>query len=179
VLSATRIREEGKEAQRLTVRFERAGTKTLSTVVARLAQADSVPVEVFAAAAREEDEPIGQKLNRAELAARLAALPEAAADPFRPLTRRLEATVGLYRFDSQGRSLLDWAAAQTGLADPLSAWSRHDLEEGFARFRQTLDAHLAKLVAQARREEPAALSGLGAKATPEVNTMLTRLLTRR
>ncbi|MBZ0173299.1 MAG: DUF3553 domain-containing protein, partial [Phycisphaerales bacterium] len=51
VLSATSIREDGQDAQRLTVRFDRAGTKTLSTAVARLAQADSVPVEVFAAGA--------------------------------------------------------------------------------------------------------------------------------
>lgn len=179
VLSATQIREDGRDAQRLTVRFDRAGTKTLSTAVARLAQADSVPVEVFAAAARDEEEGPEERLNRAELAARLAALPDEAADPFRPLTRRLEATVGLYRFESHGRSLLDWAAAQTGLSDPLSAFSRHDLEEGFTRFRQALEAHLAKLVAQARREEPTALAGLGAKATPEAHALLTRLVTRR
>ena len=176
VLSATSIREEGKDAQRLTIRFDRAGTKTLSTAVARLAQADTVPVEVFTTAA-DAEEP--EAVAPAELAARLAGLPDAVTDPFRPLARRLETAVGLYRFEPHGKSLLDWAAAQTGLADPLSAFSRHDLEEGFDRFRQALDSHLAKLVGQAKREEPAALSGLGAKVTPQVRDMLTRLLTGR
>ena len=178
VLSATSIREDGKDAQRVTVRFDRAGTKTLSTAVARLAQADSVPVQVFAAEDQAPD-PFSQALDKAALAAQLHALPEPATDPFLPLARRLEHTSALYRFESHGKSLLDWAAAQSGLTDPLSAFSRHDLEEAFRRFRQNLDAHLAKLVSQARREEPAALSGLGAKVTPQVREMLTRMLTSR
>lgn len=178
VLSATSVREDGRDAQRVTVRFDRAGTKTLSTAVARLAQADAAPVEVFAAPDQEPD-PFDIALDRAAVAARLHALPEPATDPFLPLARRLENTAALYRFEAHGKSLLDWAAAQTGLADPLSAFSRHDLEENFARFRQNLDAHLAKLVAHAKREEPAALAGLGAKVTPQVRDMLTRLLTGR
>ncbi len=180
VLSATSIRQEGKDAQRLTVRFERAGTKTLSTFIAQLAQADTVPVEVFTAATTDDEDPDpAEALDRAALAARLAELPDATSDPFRPLALRLEAAVGLYRFESHGRSLLDWAAAQTGLADPLSTFTRHDLEEGFERFRTALKEHLAKLVFQAKRDEPAALSGLGAKATPAVRTMLTRMVTGR
>ncbi|VAX40112.1 hypothetical protein MNBD_PLANCTO03-1864 [hydrothermal vent metagenome] len=180
VLSATSIRQEGKDAQRLTVRFERAGTKTLSTFIAQLAQADSVPVEVFAAATNDYEDPDpAETIDRAALAARLADLPDATTDPFRPLASRLEAAVGLYRFEPHGRSLLDWAAAQTGLADPLSTFTRHDLEEGFDRFRNALAEHLAKLVGQAKRDEPTALSGLAAKASPAVRTMLTRMLTGR
>lgn len=178
VLSVTAIRENGTDAQRVTVRFDRAGTKTLSTAVARLAQADSAPVQVLAPDDGEDD-PFSQALDKASITARLHALPDPATDPFLPMARRLESTAGLYRFEDHGKSLLDWAAAQTGLADPLSALSRHDLEEAFRRFRHNLDAHLAKLVQQARREEPAALSGLGAKVTPQVREMLTRLLTSR
>lgn len=179
VLSVTTIREDGKDAQRVTVRFDRAGTKTLSTAVARLAQADSVPVQVFAPAEDGDEDPLARTHDRASLLTTLHALPEPATDPFLPLARRLENTAGLYRFESHGKSLLDWAAAQTGLADPLTAFSRHDLEEAFRRFRQNLDAHLAKLVNHARREEPAALAGLGAKVTPDVRDMLTRMLTGR
>lgn len=179
VINATSIREGGEAAQRLTVRFDRAGTKTLSTAVARLAQADAVPVQVFAPSLDGSGEAERDSLHREALASRLVALPDAASDPFLPLARRLEAAVGLYRFESHGRSLLDWAAAQTGLTDPLSVFSRHDLEGSFERFRHALDSHVAKLVSLARRDEPSALAGLGAKASPDVREMLTRLLTRR
>jgi hypothetical protein len=178
VLSATSIRENGEDAQRVTVRFDRAGTKTLSTAVARLAQADATPVQVFTSDA---DEPGGEqgRNDKKHLVAKLVKVPEAATDPFLPLAGRLRAAVGLYRFENHGRSLLDWAAAQSGLADPLAVFGRHELEESFAAFRRALDAHVAKLVTQARHDEPSALAGLGAKTTPEVRDMLTRLLTGR
>ncbi len=180
VLTATSIRQDGKDAQRLTIRFERAGTKTLSTFIAQLAHADTVPVEVFTAATTEYKDPDPvETLDRAAIAAKLADLPDAITDPFRPLATRLEAAIALYRFESHGRSLLDWAAAQTGLKDPLSTFSRHDLEEGFDRFRRALTEYLAKLVTKAKHDEPTALSGLGPKATPEVRIMLTRMLTGR
>ena len=65
----------------------------------------------------------------------MARLPEAATDPFSGLEARLKATLGLYRFTDQGGSLLDWAAAQSGLKDPLSEFSRHDLERHFFQVR--------------------------------------------
>lgn len=45
-------------------------------------------------------------------------LPPQAGDPFLPLRKRLEFTIGLYRFEPVGGKLLDWAVAQSGLADP-------------------------------------------------------------
>jgi hypothetical protein len=179
VLSATSIRQDGQDAQRLTIRFDRAGTKTLSTAVARLAQADSMPVQVFSRPDPGEDHDAFAPADHAASLATLVSLPDAATDPFLPLSRRLEATVALYRFSAAGASLLDWAASQTQLADPLSAFSRHELEEGFTKFRATLDGHLRKLVTDASRQDPSVLAGLGAKVPPEIRQMLTRLLTQR
>lgn len=175
VVSATSFREEGRDAQRLTIRFERAGTKTVSTLVATLRGTEEAGSGVSA----RQGSPEAAPADRRELARRLAAIPDAASDPFRPLASRLEATVGLFRFEGSGKALLDWAAAQTGLADPLSQFSRHDLEEAFGRFRTNLNAHLKTLVRQARKEEPSALAGLGNKATPAVRELLTRMLTER
>ncbi|HZW08471.1 MAG TPA: DUF3553 domain-containing protein [Phycisphaerales bacterium] len=178
VLDATSLRQDGKDVQRLTIRFDRAGTKTLSTAVAKLAQADSMPVEVMSRGEAEPDDPFAAA-DRGALLAKLTTLPEAATDPFVTRGRRLEATVALYRFDGRGGSLLDWAAAQTGMTDPLSAFSRHELEEGYGKFRGSLDAHLKKLVLDAAKNERAVLSGLGAKVPPEIRDMLTRALTQR
>ncbi len=176
VLAATSMRQDGKDAQRLTIRFERAGTKTISTAVASLAPPDMAPQ---AAPGRPKAANAEPAPSRAELLKRMVRIPDSASDPFRPLASRLEATTGLYRFEPTGRLLLDWAASQTGLVDPLSTFTRPDLEEAFKRFQAVLDAHLRTLVHQARREEPAALAGLGNKVSPAVRQLLTRMLTER
>jgi hypothetical protein len=178
VLDATSLRQDGQDVQRLTIRFDRAGTKTLSTAVAKLAQADTMPVEVLSRSEADPTDPF-TAVDRGALLAKLAALPEDATDPFATRRRRIEATVALYRFDGRGTSLLDWAAAQTGFADPLSTFSRHELEESFAKYRAARDAHLKKLVLDAAKNERAVLSGLGAKVPGEIRDMLTRALTQR
>ena len=105
----------------------------------------------------------------------LAELPDALTDPFRSNTQRLEATLETYRFDpdaavdaarrnpnfrpnpfdsryvASGRKLLDWAIAQTGLQDPLSVFSRHEIEEAWSRFAQARDQHLRDLVAAIKK----------------------------
>jgi hypothetical protein len=188
VTGATSFREGGVDAQRLTIRFARAGTKTISTAVARLVPAGAVHA---ASPEAREAKPrskapapttapeAGAIPDAGALAARLVRIPDDASDPFRPLTARLEAAADLYRFEDSGRALLDWAAAQTGLADPLSVFSRHDLEEAFERFSTLRDAHLRSLVQLARRDEPEALAGLGRKVPPRVRELLTRMLTGR
>src|SRR5215475_864002 len=75
----------------------------------------------------------------------MSRLPDATTDPFTPLSARLKATIDLYRFTDSGGSLLDWAAAQSRLKDPLSRFSRHELEQLFRRFAFVRDEHLKKL----------------------------------
>jgi hypothetical protein len=104
----------------------------------------------------------------------LAKVPEDATDPFRTHKARLQTTLGLYRFTSSGASLLDWAASQTGLKDPLSKFSRHELERLFDRFRANLDAHLKKLAFEMRKADPASLSEAIASAGPEQRQALRR-----
>ena len=94
----------------------------------------------------------------------MTVLPGQASDPFLPLRRRLEFTAALYRFDPQG-TLVDWAVAQSGLGDPLSRFSRHELEEFFRLWAIERDAHLARLLSDNdARMDPAMVRAVLAKA---------------
>jgi hypothetical protein len=175
VRSAESTVQEGKKCQRLTIRFERGGIKTLSTAYAELTSADSSMAMRAVAEAERVDE--GGWLNRAEAERpelRMASIPETATDPFRTKRARLEATLGLYRFTAGPSSLLDWAVMQSGLKDPLSHFSRHQLEEYFERFKAALDGHLRKLVYELKKEDPAGLSELSATASPPAKAALRR-----
>ncbi len=160
---------EGMTCQRLTVRFDRAGLKTLSTALARLRPAtamDATPAAANGQATPGQFEAKGW-LDRAGAETPevvMARLPEAATDPFATLEQRLAATLGLYRFTDQGAPLLDWAAAQTGLADPLSIFNRHQLEQYFARYATARDQHLRQLSEELRRKDPGAQERLLAAA---------------
>jgi len=177
VLSAEALQQGGAAAQRLRVRFERAGVKTLSAPPASLQAASEGKPTV------ENDHPKGwlESLESASTAPdeALAVLPESATDPFRPLAARLRATLDLYRFEPTGASLIDWAAAQTGLTDPLSRFSRHELEAVFSRFASERDAHLSRLASEARRAEPETLAAAASAAGPAAKRALARLDGRR
>ncbi len=186
---------EGLRCQRLTIRFDRAGRKTLSTAFATLA--DAPDAALFAARAGNDDDddaapdaptPAAGTQRRATrradapapatpAAPRLVAptrrppqpepdpfrldptkakdvmtrLPEATRDPFANIEKRLRATLDLYRYTPDGKDLLDWAAVQSGVSDPLSAFTRQELEQLFYKFRINLDQHLGVLLEEARR----------------------------
>ena len=147
---------------------QRAGLKTISTAIADLRPAMAVRAEVATAAA---EEPI----DLSDPQETLGAIPEPARDPFATPEKRLEATLDLYKYAPHGASLLDWAAMQTRLADPMERFNRHELEAFFERFRFNLDAHLGKVVREVRRQDPAALRRLTAAAPPDARNAVKRL----
>ncbi|MGP1272061.1 MAG: DUF3553 domain-containing protein [Phycisphaerales bacterium] len=168
---------DGVATQRVTVRFERAGLKKLAASVARLEPAGTEPT-----GPRGNDPPSGDaNANRTddELRALLIELPEACRDPFRSVAERFKASLSAYRFTGSGGSLLDWAASQTRLADPLTRFSRHDLEEAFARFRRRLDKHTTDLGLELVRAEPALAGSLVQSAPDEAKALMRRLAGRR
>ena len=101
-------------------------------------------------------------------------LPESVTDPFVSLRKRTQAAVALYKFGESAGGLLDWAAVQTGLRDPMTRFNRHELERLFERFRINLDAHLRKLVKDVRRQDPAALAEATSAAGPLAKQALRR-----
>ena len=73
-------------------------------------------------------------------------LPEAMTDPFASFEKQLDATLDAYRFSTEPRALIEWAVMQTGLNDPLSRYSRPELEQAFPGFARNRDNHLKDLV---------------------------------
>ncbi|MBX3355206.1 MAG: DUF3553 domain-containing protein [Phycisphaeraceae bacterium] len=173
------ISREGQSDQRIWVRFPSVGVKTLLASVAApelvgdaadaAGQFHVQPTLVDLEALREGGWLGEIAKNKPEDAMR--SLPPRATDPFLSTGRRLENTLSLYRFSGQGRSLIEWAIAQSGLDDPLSRFSRHELEEFHKRWRFDLDAHLGRLLGEMRREPQtvqAALSRAPAAAVSAV-----------
>jgi hypothetical protein len=178
VVKAEGITQNGKKAQRLTIRFARGGLKTLSTAFASLRPAGDAAIRDAINPLREtgEDRPKPaatprtrvpgggrdaseapppnpfEKLDPAKAREVMVRLPEEARDPFSTLSDRLAVTMGLYRHTPDGGRLIEWAAAQSGLADPLVAFNRHELEVFFDRYRINRDAHLLDLLRAAKRE---------------------------
>jgi hypothetical protein len=169
--------------QRLGVRFDRAGLKTLFTDVASLKPAEggsgSSAGTADASPRRGGGHAWVHELEGAALSERMGSLPEEATDPFRPLSAQLRASLELCRFTPQASSVLDWASTQTGLSDPLSRFSRHELEEHFARFQRALERHLGALVEKARRSEPETLRAALSAAPSQARDVVKRLDARR
>lgn len=192
VTAAVKTTHEGKPCQSLTIRFERAGVKTISTAFANLIDAASAPSLASLAMAIEPkpdatgpsnrtspfaaDDPLMSKLSGGgEIRERMVKLPEIATDPFKTPVQRLIGTLGLYRFTPTGGSLLDWAAMQSGLADPLSLFNRHELEQFFQTFAQSRDAHLKRILQEARKADPTGTSKAIAAAPANVQQLMRRL----
>jgi hypothetical protein len=87
--------------------------------------------------------------------------------------QRLKSTLDLYRFDGSRRALIEWATAQSGLADPLTRFSRHELEQFFDRWRSERDAHLRRLMHDPEAD-PAKVRELMTQARPHARTVAKR-----
>lgn len=195
VLTAQRISHDGEPCQRLTVRFDQAGKKTVSTAFADLrkltpSSADETPSPQKKTTSTRSGKPApaarpvpptpqppiatAEQPSPEVLARQIITIPADLADPFRPLAERLASTAEAYRFDPATRDLLDWATIQTGLHDPLSVFSRHDLEQHYQTYRIHLDRHLRSLLDECRssRLDPKPVL---AKAHPAVHHALRRI----
>ena len=81
----------------------------------------------------------------------LWALPHNLSDPFLSDQDRLQHTLDTFRYSTEPRRLIDWAVVQTGLPDPLTKYTRHELEQGFARYARDRDLHLREMVRLLKR----------------------------
>lgn len=207
VISAEGHAHEGKPCQRLTIRFARAGLKTISTAFADLRPASEAPLAAMArrvaaapadnvhsggseggggsgsggdldeADSGESDTTMQEVLDRAASLEALQKLPENINDPFVPIMKRVHATLAVYKLwdKAGGAGVLDWATIQTGLRDPMSMMSRHELEAQMDRFRISLDGHFKKLLKDARREDPKSLEAALTQCGPAAKAALRRV----
>ncbi|MCB9846540.1 MAG: DUF3553 domain-containing protein [Phycisphaeraceae bacterium] len=164
---------EGRACQRLTVLFDRSGSKTISTAFVELQEVSEIMGQ-----SHTESEP-REELGTRQLSEALATIPESAVDPFRPAVDRLTETLRWYRFESSGRSLLDWAMALSRVQDPLSILNRHELERAFDGFYRKLDAVLLDVGRRVMREDRAGFQRIAQDAPARAKRTLAMVIAGR
>ncbi len=172
VISAASIVHEAQPAQRLIVDFSNHGRVTLNTGVAQLvAREGFVPMTMTTTSTVSTQKFVTSDLSKpaasngkgwldtldptSTASNELYRLGDAMTDPFLPMSKRLQATLDTFRFGNDprhARNLLDWAVSQTHLKDPMTKYTRHELEQGFRRFVRDRDNHLFDLVRQMKRQ---------------------------
>lgn len=165
---------EGRVVQRLRVDFSNAGSKWINTGIAPLqkktgkeAPAPAMRIAPSLAAApatsREKADALPDRgwLDELESAKSgngfgsipdLWDLPTALTDIMRSPEERLGLTCEAYKFSHEPGPLFQWAVAQSGLDDPLSRYSRMELEQAYFRYSRLRDDHLFDLCRQLKRE---------------------------
>lgn len=155
VEEVTNINHEGRPAQRLIVKFANHGLATINTGLAPLVRKEhSAAVGAAAGNGRGNNGWLNALGTTKPPTDELTKLPDAMTDPFVAVNKRIQATLDSYRYAGDARNprtLLDWAVAQTGLQDPLSKYTRHELEQAFPRFARDRENHLFELVRQVKR----------------------------
>lgn len=175
------LRRGSVNDQRLWIRFPNAGLKTLLASAAELETVRSADGTLVVG----DDTLVARELKGetgwlAEISKRkpedaMTSLPADITNPFLPPSRRLELLLGLFRFDPSTR-LIDWAVAQSGLGDPLSRFSRHELEQFFGLWAFERDAALQRLLTDPElRSQPDVVQRLVAKALPAAQTAVRRM----
>jgi hypothetical protein len=175
--------QNGVPCQMVTIRFERAGVKTLSTAFATLREATAHDANLGANGTTPDHsdahDPFMAKMRQAAAGGdpkvSMLKISDDAVDPFATPLQRFNATLSLFRYTPTGRSLLDWAAVQSGLVDPLSRYNRHELEKFFEQWVIGRDNHLKKVAQELKRADPAALHKAIGQAPPGVQQTLRRL----
>lgn len=185
IVKTEHLSVNGQDAQRVAVRFPNAGLKTISTAHAEL----EVMTDAIAGPPAVDEHPLAgwDKMSESdwlgEVAQRkvheaMVSLSEAVRDPFNSLQHRLGACLDLFRFERTGASLLDWAVGQSGLDDPLSRFTRHELEVFFDQWAGNRTEHLQLLLGQARGDRQL-VEKLVAAANPAARESVRRLTVER
>ncbi len=154
VRQAASLQHQGQFAQRLTIDFANKGRVVINTAVAPLApKGKGTDHSMTTANTTSSGKGWLDRLEKANSGSKheLWDLPHDMTDPFASLGQRLTATLNSFRFSTEARALIDWAVAQTGLDDPLSKYTRHELEQAFPRFARDRNNHLHDLVRQLKR----------------------------
>lgn len=150
----------GTRSQSVSVRFVNQGIKVLNTAVAEIELVSHEHVEALADA---KAHPMVQwhKISENDWLAPIAqrkiqevmvSLPENVRDAFCSIKQRLKQTLDLFRFERTGGSLIEWAIAQSGLDDPLSRFTRQELELLFDRWMTYRQDHLLKMLQEASQD---------------------------
>ena len=158
VTGVENIRVGGKRSQRLLIDFPNAGRKKISSigaVLTRVTHNGDLSHDADTLVDHEHAHESGWlgEISKRKPEDAMSQLPAEVSDPFRSLESRLKQTCALYRFSRDGASLIDWAVARSGLDDPLSRFTRHELESFFDRWASLRDQHLQSLLRDAAHDQ--------------------------
>lgn len=190
VLDAKPAVHEGTKCQRVTIRFDRVGTKTLLTAFVKLRRVGEPPVQ------KPEPEPAPKRNGvppprsqqqtpppsdepAADPITLFSELADELTDPFRSADQRLTATLKAYEHTKDGPQLMAWAIAQSGLRDPLALVARTELEQLFDRHRVNLGRHLLALARAMSPSEIRAAGDIAKRAVPEAQRAWAAATARR
>lgn len=165
------IIHQGRSAQRLKVDFAQVGLKVINTgvapIVKKSAKEAAAPPPAMKIAPSLAAAPTPTKVVAEALPTRgwldameaekgggrnLWDLPVELTDVMVSTETRLERTCEAYRFTPEPGPLYQWAVAQTGLDDPLSRYTRVEIEKAFFQYSRLRDDHLFDLARQLRRD---------------------------
>lgn len=153
-------------------------TKTVAKPAASnnaVADLDAPPMDVWR---QIDNDDWLSPVARQKVEALMTSLPLDVRDPFNGLARRLRLTLDLYRFDRSSSGLVNWAVAQSGLDDPLSRFTRQELEQLFDRWSTARDQHLKRVLDEARAE-PDSVRAAVKDAPPAARQAVQRAIARR
>lgn len=133
-----------------------------------------------------QPEPTRQKgwldsLGRNTLDDRLRRLPTETLEVLGTPAQKLAALAKLYRWSDEASAIAKWARAQTGVGDPLSAWTRDEIEVAFRDFANERDAALRAAAARIKLSEGPealrrALDSLPEEFRPGIDAALSKII---
>ncbi len=172
VRQVTAIAHDGRDAQRLVVDFPNKGRVTINTAIATLqakegnatmSSTSTFPNRKFRESPSRPTPDMGGSggwldrlsgTNKGHMS-ELWAMPASFNDVFASWSDRLKAVLDTYRYGTDSRharNILDWAVEQTGLSDPLTKYTRSELEQAFPRYIRDRDNYLFDMLRTLKRE---------------------------
>ena len=164
VVQALPATHNGIQAQRLRVDFANKRNTTINTAIAPL-----VPGERLNETFTPPPKGLGQDMSMSTDASKLGAgwlddleganggkrelwdLPDGCDDPFSSDEEQLDATLDTFKYSTDPGPLFQWAVVQTGMDDPLTKYTRVELEQAFPRYTRDRDNRLFELVRLMKR----------------------------
>lgn len=169
VLRVIALMQNGSPVHRVEVQFS-TGTRQLVTPPARLIAPTPEP---------QREAGWLDSIGGRTLDDRLRAVPTDVLLVLGAPTARLAAVLPLYEYGDDPASLMRWAGRQTQLGDPLSKWSRDELQVAFQHFCNERDAHLRAMGALVRQSGgPEALQSVLTALDPAVRERVLEALRR-
>jgi hypothetical protein len=164
VVEAKPATHDGIDAQRLRINFANKHNTTIDTAIAPLVSSDAVNQT-----SNPSPKGLGQDMSMSTNTGKPSAgwldelegssggkrelwdLPDGCDDPFTSDEEQLDVCLDTFKYSTDPGPLFQWAVVQTGLDDPLTKYTRVELEQAFPRYTRDRDNRLFELVRLMKR----------------------------